>query len=158
ETLQIPEVCPTQPTTTVGFGPPIAATTGQGTFFPAGAGPLNVFLPGDFNGDGYTDFADVFDDSTLVSIDVHRALGHGTFRDLCAGPTCGSRESRWATQQGTYNVGLGQFLVADFDADGMLDIAYATSSDGTSAGKVAIDVYVNSGGSFFPPVRWLDMG
>ncbi len=94
------------------------------------------WLSGDFNGDGKDDFAKVFNDGGLASIDVHLSSGSGfSF-------------SRWATRQGGF-WNTQQWLSGDFNGDGKDDFA-KVFNDG---GLASIDVHL-SGGSGFSFSRW----
>ena len=100
-------------------------------------------ITGDFNGDGKTDIATVFDDNGRVSIDVRVSQG-GLFVT-----------QRWATKQDTWFVeGFSQydetFLAGDFDGDGKTDIAHVVD-DNTSN---SINVYLSNGSAFVPPRPW----
>jgi hypothetical protein len=79
--------------------------TRQGGFWDA-----QKWLAGDFDGDGTTDLAVVFDDLGQASIDAHRSTGSSfTFE-------------RWATRQGGF-WDAQRWLAGDFDGDGTTDLA-----------------------------------
>ncbi len=85
------------------------------------------WLSGDFNGDGKDDFAKVFNDGGLASIDVHLSSGSGfSF-------------SRWATRQGGF-WDAQKWLSGDFNGDGKDDFA-KVFNDG---GLASIDVHLSS--------------
>jgi len=89
------------------------------------------WLAADFNGDGKTDLAKVFDDGGLISIDAHISTGSSF------------STQRWATQQGELR-DPQQWLAGDFDGDGKADLASITS-DG---GQISIDAHISTGSSF----------
>ena len=91
---------------------------------------------GDFNGDGKTDFANVFNDGGSISIDVHLSNGSSF------------SSARWATQQGVYS-DTQKWFVGDFNGDGKIDFARVVDDGGSAS----IDVYLSSG-SGFSMVRW----
>ncbi len=86
---------------------------------------------GDYNADGRTDFAALFQESGNISIDVHASTG--TAFEL----------ERWATQQGAWSDST-RWFAGDFDADGLADLA-AAFSDG---GRISIDVHASTGTAF----------
>jgi len=90
------------------------------------------WLAADFNGDGKTDLAKVFDDGGLLSIDAHISTGSSF------------STQRWATQQGDFRDTQQQWLAADLDGDGKADLA-SISSDG---GLISIDAHISTGSSF----------
>jgi hypothetical protein len=80
------------------------------------------WIAGDFDGDGHTDIANVFNDSGLpptglVDIDVHIA-GAGAFT-----------YSRWSTQQGNFVAGQ-VFAAGDFNGDKVTDVAQVSPDNG----------------------------
>ena len=82
------------------------------------------WLAGDFDGDGWWDLADVFDDSGAASADI-RSQGIGL--------------QRWMTQEGGF-WDAQQWLAGDFDGDGKCDLANVFSDNGL----VSIDVHRKS--------------
>ena len=100
--------------------------TQQGAF-----GDSQQWQAGDFNGDGLDDFVKVFRSGALGSIDVHVSNGSSFSME------------RWATQQGAFGDSQ-QWLVGDFNGDGLDDFAKAFRSDGLAS----IDVHVSNGSSF----------
>ncbi|WPB75773.1 RICIN domain-containing protein [Archangium violaceum] len=95
------------------------------------------WLTGDFNGDGRTDLANVFNEGGLNSIEVHVSTGSGFVRE------------RWQTQGGGF-WDTQKWIAGDFNGDGTDDIANVFN-DG---GLVSIDVHVSSG-SGFTRTRWV---
>jgi FG-GAP-like repeat len=89
------------------------------------------WFQGDFNGDGKTDIAKLWDDNGKMSCDVH--LSDGT--KLHA--------ERWITRQGEFNYGY-RWLTGDFNADGLTDIAKIN----TSGNQISVDVYLSTGKGF----------
>jgi len=99
--------------------------TQQGGFWDA-----QKWLAGDFNGDGRTDLANVFNDNGLASIDVH----------LSTGSSFGI--ARWATQQGGF-WDAQKWLAGDFNGDGRADLANVFNDNNLAS----IDVHLSSGSS-----------
>lgn len=95
------------------------------------------WLTGDFNGDGKTDIAKVFNDGGLASVEVMLSSAGNKFV-----------ERRWATRQGGYWASQ-QWFAGDYDGDGKCDLAKVFSD----AGKASIDVH-RSTGSGFEMKRW----
>lgn len=92
---------------------------------------------GDFNGDGLTDLAKVFDHEGRASIDVH--LSSGSAFSI----------SRWATRQGDF-WDKQKWMTGDFNGDGLTDFAKAFDS---WAGLANIDVHWSTGATF-EIARW----
>lgn len=101
------------------------------------------FMTGDFDGDGKTDIAYVFDDNG-ITIDMYHSAGTSF------------TASRWATQQGQYV--NGTLLTGDFDGDGKTDIAFVfedlNPNPTISDTVISIDVH-RSQGSYFSNERWI---
>ncbi len=96
-----------------------------------------IWVAGDFNGDGKDDFANIFSDNGLTSIDVHISTGNSfSIR-------------RWTTRKGG-NYGSEQWVVGDFNGDGKDDIGYAFP-DATALAHFAVHV---SNGSSFSLQHW----
>ncbi|WP_271765166.1 reprolysin-like metallopeptidase [Aquimarina algiphila] len=91
-----------------------------------------IWLTGDFNGDGKDDFAKVFDDNGLASMDVH--VSNGSSFSIY----------RWATQQGGI-YGNEKWVTGDFNGDGKDDIAKAFPDNNYLA---YFDVHISNGSSF----------
>ncbi len=106
--------------------------TRQGSY-----GELQKWFPGDFNGDGKTDYAKVFNDAGAASIDVHVSTGSGF------------SVQRWATRQGGY-WDAQRWLVSDFNGDGKSDFAKVFNDDGIAS----IDVHLAATGAFIHQ-RWM---
>ncbi|MCF2147559.1 S8 family serine peptidase [Desmonostoc muscorum LEGE 12446] len=100
--------------------------TKQGGFWNA-----QKWLAGDFNGDGRDDFANVFNDNGLGSIDVYLS-NNGSF-------TIG----RWATGQGGF-WNEQKWVVGDFNGDGLDEVAKVFNDKN----QASIDVHVSNGSSF----------
>lgn len=96
-----------------------------------------VYLAGDFDGDGAEDVARVFTDLGLTSIDVHRNTG------------AGFEHERWATRQGGHWSGQA-FVAGDFDGDGTDDILKVFQDAGTTS----VDIFLG-GPAGFASQRWL---
>jgi len=99
--------------------------TQQGGFWDA-----QKWVAGDFNGDGRTDLANVFNDGGLASIDVHLSSGGGF------------GIARWATRQGGF-WDAQKWLAGDFNGDGRADLANVFNDGGLAS----IDVHLSSGSS-----------
>jgi hypothetical protein len=96
-----------------------------------------VYLAGDFNGDGAPDMARVFNEYGETSVDVHSNTG------------VGFEYTRWATKQGAH--GLDQiFLTGDVNGDGIDDILKIFAY----AGATTADVFLG-GTTGFTYHRWL---
>jgi hypothetical protein len=102
-----------------------------------GWSPTAVWLPGDFNRDGRTDVAGVWNDGGQVSIAVY--LSDGT---KFASPT------QWSLRDGGWDDTV-KWFTGDFNEDGYTDIGSAWNNNG------AITLTVRqSSGSAFRPVHW----
>ena len=100
--------------------------TRQGGFWDA-----QKWLAGDFDGDGRTDLANVFEDLGRASIDVYLSTGSAF------------NYQRWATRQGGF-WDAQKWLAGDFDGDGIADLANVFED----LGQASIDVHRSSGSSF----------
>ncbi|ACL67074.1 hypothetical protein A2cp1_3748 [Anaeromyxobacter dehalogenans 2CP-1] len=89
------------------------------------------WLAGDFNGDGRTDLANVFNDGGYSTVDVHVSTGSAFVRRV------------WATRSGDF-WDAQKWLAGDFDGDGRADLANVFN-DG---GLMSADVHVSTGISF----------
>ena len=98
----------------------------QGGFWDA-----QKWVSGDFNGDGKDDFAKVFNDGGLASIDVH--ISNGSSFSM----------QRWATKQGGF-WDAQKWVSGDFNGDGKDDFAKAFNDSGLAS----IDVHISNGSSF----------
>jgi hypothetical protein len=98
--------------------------TMQGDFLDA-----QRWLSGDFNDDGFTDLAKVFNDQGLTSIDVYLSRGNGRFR-----------LRRWITQQGNFS-NTDKWVSGDYSGDGNTDITKSFLVDGF----IGIDLYISNG-------------
>jgi YD repeat-containing protein len=101
-----------------------------------------TFVTGDFDGDGKTDIAYIFNENGSIAMDVHLSTGSSFIGQ------------RWATDQGTWLCGTnwqqcGTFLLGDFNADGKTDVAYIFNENGS----IAMDVHLSTGNSFIGQ-RW----
>lgn len=90
------------------------------------------WVVGDFNGDGKSDLARVFNDSGLASIDVFISTGTQFVM------------RRWATRQGGF-WDQQKWVAGDFNGDGLTDIAKVFNG---GSGLACIDVHISSGGGF----------
>ena len=89
------------------------------------------WVAGDFDGDGLTDLAHIFDESGLASIDVHWSTGSSF------------EVARWATRQGGF-WDAQKWMAGDFDGDGKDDLANVFND----SGEATIAVHLSTGGSF----------
>ncbi len=87
------------------------------------------WLSGDFNGDGRSDLAKVFNDQGLTSIDVYLSRGNGRFK-----------LRRWITGQGSYS-NTQKWVAGDLNGDGNTDIATSFFVDEF----IGIDLYISNG-------------
>jgi hypothetical protein len=128
-------------TATAGAGPNIAILfgDGQGNFNPpitatSGRTALSVF-PGDFNRDGKMDYITADSDSNSVSVVLGN--GDGTFFDI--GPGVNSK--------GQFSL---QMVTADFNHDGLPDLALANSGVIGALGHTVSVMLGRKGGGFMP--------
>ena len=101
-------------------------------------GVTQKWLTGDFNGDGFDDVVNVFNDNGYASVDVHVSDGSSF------------AIQRWETQEGAF-WDEQQWIVGDFNGDGLDDLAKAFDDGG---GVASIDVHLSNGSSFDPVERW----
>ncbi|HSQ97746.1 MAG TPA: RHS repeat-associated core domain-containing protein [Rickettsiales bacterium] len=87
--------------------------------------------PGDYNGDGFSDIAYVFNDSGDIAIDVYLSDGS-------------SFDSKSWYSKGDVYWSDGDFVPGDYDGDGVSDMAYVYNN----SGNIAIDVYLSSRKAF----------
>ncbi len=87
----------------------------------------------DFNGDGSTDIANLWNDDGSVGINIHCAYEDGF-----------TNES-WAVRNGTFER-EHRWFVGDFNGDAAADIARLWNDDG----KLSIESYESDGGTFTP--------
>ncbi len=87
----------------------------------------------DFNGDGSTDIANLWNDDGAVSINIH-----------CAYEDCFTNET-WAVKNGTFER-EHRWFVGDFNGDAKIDIARLWND----AGKLSIESYESDGLTFKP--------
>ncbi len=100
------------------------------------------WLAGDFDGDGSTDLANVFNDLDQISIDVHRST------DFSGSNRPGFTIERWATRQGGF-WDAQKWVAGDFDADRRTDLVNVFED----LGQTSIDLH-RSTGSAFVFQRW----
>lgn len=96
-----------------------------------------VWLAGDFNGDGNSDLAVIFAEQDGVSIDVHESDGKGF------------SSNHWLVSDDTYVVG-SQWAAGDFNGDMRTDIARVFGQ----SGKIVVDAYL-SNATGFARERWV---
>lgn len=99
----------------------------QGGFWDA-----QQWVSGDFDGDGKSDLAKVFNDGGNASIDVHPARG-GTFA-----------MGRWANRQGGF-WDAQKWLAGDFNGDGKTDLVNVFNCGNATT---CIDMHLSNGSSF----------
>ncbi|MDX2005584.1 MAG: M57 family metalloprotease [Meiothermus sp.] len=96
-----------------------------------------AWLPGDFDGDGRTDLAGIWNDGGLVSIAVYLSTGSG-FRPPV----------QWSRRDGGWGDSV-KWVPGDFDGDGRTDIAAAWNNNGRTTLTVR-----RSAGSSFTHTHW----
>jgi len=111
------------------------------------------WFAGDFDGDGYPDLADVWNDVVFDSatntgipqavIDVHVNTRNGHFT--------GSPQWGAPGTQGIFDA-RDKWIVGDFNGDGYPDLANAFSDD--NSGFVSLDVHLNTKQRAFTDARW----
>ena len=102
----------------------------------------NVWLPGDFNGDGMVDIARAVDDGGTTTIHVLESTGSSF------GPP-----TLWANQQAWWEAGAN-WVTGDFNGDGKADIATVWSN----AGSTMITERLSTSTSFTPTTYAMDYG
>lgn len=113
----------------------------DGTFFSLLV-PLETFVRGDFNGDGWPDIAHVFPEGGNTSIDVY--TNNGSLTGVVPNPYPTLAPSKhWAIQQWPW-LPRGKVLAGDFDGDGRDDIAFAFPDDSSGSDRISIDVHHSS--------------
>ena len=90
------------------------------------------FNTGDFNGDGLTDVAIIFNDAGKIGLDIYLSTGT-SFKKM---PWDFRQDGNWH-HSGIFNPG-------DFNGDGLTDIGYVFNHNG----QIQIDVYLSTGRSF----------
>src|SRR5262249_18465306 len=122
--------------------------TGQGGWASTNvAGGNSQWFVGDFNGDGKTDLAKIWNDGGDINADVHYSTGSSFVWP------------RWAIAQGGWgstdaSAGNSQWFTGDFNGDGKTDLAKIwTNAYGVPANQIAADVHLSTGSSFVM-LRW----
>ena len=98
-----------------------------------------VWLPGDFNGDGRTDAAGIWNDGGKVSIAMFLSDGK---KFLSQSPQWSVRDGGWGDEV--------KWFAGDFNGDGRTDIGGAWNNNGATTLTVR-----QSTGNKFVPVHWL---
>jgi hypothetical protein len=88
------------------------------------------WVSGDFNGDGKTDMAKVYNDNGYATIDVHLSNGNGF------------SIQRWATRQGGF-WDSQKWVTGDFNGDRKTDLAYVFNDGGYAT--IAVNLSTGNG-------------
>jgi hypothetical protein len=99
--------------------------------------PTTTWLSGDFDGDGLTDVAAVWNDGGMVTIAVYRSDGKKFLTP-----------SAWSVRDGGWGDQV-KWFVGDFNGDGRADIGAAWNNNGATTLTVR-----QSTGNKFVPVHW----
>ena len=92
-------------------------------------------IPGDFNADGFSDIAYLYNNAGKVAMDVYLSTGNSFIR------------SSWFSDKTMWN--SGEFAAGDYNGDGVTDIANVYNE----AGFIGIDTYISDRKSFIKK-RW----
>jgi hypothetical protein len=95
------------------------------------------WLSGDFDGDGRSDAVAIWNDGGMNTLTLRRSIGTTVTTE------------QWAIREGTW-VESSQWLVGDFNGDGLSDVAVAWNNDD----RTSIGVYLSEGTHFEEPVQW----
>jgi hypothetical protein len=125
------------------FGPPVSYNVGTQPSPAANNVSADGVATGDFNGDGKLDLAVVHTIDRTLNVLLNN--GDGTFRPAVSYPATGM------------GVGPVWLTVADFNGDGILDVAVLGNRDSSSLEGV-IDVFMGNGDGTFRPAVSYDSG